>query len=144
MLHAMLSHLQWLSCCLLISTHYSSFAIICMASLWANITKSAYYMASYVLPPLPPSHSILIQRYNITALLQHNRLMLTWPTCTLLDHTILNISFSSPPASLSTYRFNVHYCLAMPATLLLGDYLGGEGVQEATPLKHHNNHCPPS
>ena len=34
----------------------------------------------------------------------------------VLGHTNLNVSFSSPPASVLTCRFCLHYCLEMPAT----------------------------
>ena len=36
----------------------------------------------------------------------------------ILGHTNLIVSFSSPPASVSTYRFCLHYCLETPATPL--------------------------
>ena len=43
------------------------------------------------------------------------RIMITLPQ---LGHTNLNISFSSPPVSVTTYRICLHYCLETPATLL--------------------------
>ena len=38
--------------------------------------------------------------------------------CNLIGHTNLNVSFSSPHASVSIYRICLHYCLETPATPL--------------------------
>ena len=54
----------------------------------------------------------------------------------MLGHINLIVSFSSPPASVSTYRFYLHYCLETPATPLSCQLFGR--FQETTPSKCHN------